>query len=111
MEIVDTIFWYNGHTEHTSFAVTNIGKQDIILGFTWLQEHNLEIDWQTWKVVMSQCPDKCHKCRTDIQKQRQEQRKVDCLVQVCHSGPHPLLLEEESEELDSDDLDSEVVSL
>ena len=53
MGIVDTILWYDGHTECMSFAVTSLGKQDIILGFTWLQEHNLEIDWQTWKVVMS----------------------------------------------------------
>ena len=80
----------------------------------WLQEHNPEIDWQTRKVVMSQCPDKCHMCRMDIRKQQQEQQKVDCLVQVCCSGPHPLLLEEDlegSEESDSDDLDSEVISL
>ena len=49
--------------------------------------------------------------RIDIQKQQQEQWKVDCLVQVCHSGPHPLLLEEELEDLDSDDSDSKVVSL
>ena len=110
-EIVDTILRYNGHMEHTSFVVTNLGKQDIILGFTWLQEHNPEIDWQTQKVVMSRCLDKCHTCRTDIWKQRQEQRKVDRLVQVCHSGPHLLLLEEDLEELDSNDLDSKVVSL
>ena len=53
MEIIDTILQYNGHTERMSFAVTNLRKQDIILGFTWLQEHNPEIDQQTWKVVMS----------------------------------------------------------
>ena len=69
MEIVDTILRYNGHMECTSFAVTNLGKQDVILRFTWLQEHNLEIDWQTRKVVMSQCLDKCHTCRMDVQKQ------------------------------------------
>ena len=110
-EIIDTILWYNGHMECTSFAVTNLGKQDIILRFTWLQEHNLEIDWQTWKVVMSWCPDKCHMCRTDIWKQRQEQWKVDRLVQVCRSSPYLLLSEEESEESDSGDSDSEVISL
>ena len=109
--IVNTILQYNGHMEHTSFTVTNLRKQDIILRFTWLQEHNLEIDWQTWKVVMSQCPDKCHTCRMDMRKQQQEQQKVDCFVQVCCSGPHPLLSEEESEESDSGDLDSKVVSL
>ena len=69
MEIVDMILRYNGHMECTSFAVTNLGKQDVILGFTWLQEHNLEIDWWTWKVVMSRCLDKCHTCRMDVQKQ------------------------------------------
>ena len=52
-EIVDVNLCYKGHTECTSFTVTSLGKQDIILGFTWLQEHNLEIDWQTWEVVMS----------------------------------------------------------
>ena len=69
MEIVDMILWYNGHMERTSFVVTNLRKQDVILGFTWLQEHNAEIDWWTWKVVMSQCLDKCHMCRMDVQKQ------------------------------------------
>ena len=47
----------------------------------------------------------------DVWKQQQGQQKVDCLVQVCCSGPHLLLSEEELEELDSDDSDSEVVSL
>ena len=35
-EIVDAILQFNDHSEHTSFAVTSLGKQDIILGFTWL---------------------------------------------------------------------------
>ncbi|KAG6882323.1 hypothetical protein C0995_014986, partial [Termitomyces sp. Mi166 len=30
---------------HAIFAVTSLGKQDMILGFTWLQEHNAEINW------------------------------------------------------------------
>ncbi|KIP03682.1 hypothetical protein PHLGIDRAFT_121380 [Phlebiopsis gigantea 11061_1 CR5-6] len=29
----------------TKFYVTKIGKQDIILGMTWLQENNPNIDW------------------------------------------------------------------
>ena len=47
MEIVDANLRYEGHTERTSFAVTSLGKQDIILGLTWLQEHNPEINWRT----------------------------------------------------------------
>ena len=62
IEIVDVILHFNGHSERTTFSVTNLGRQDIILGFTWLEEHNLEIDWQTQKVSMSHCPSKCHTC-------------------------------------------------
>ena len=47
------ILWVDGHTKRTVFAVANLGKQDLILGFTWLEEHNPEIDWQTCKVKMS----------------------------------------------------------
>ena len=46
MEIVDAILHLDGHSERTAFAATSLGKQEIILGFTWLAEHNLEIDWQ-----------------------------------------------------------------
>ena len=52
-EIIDVILHYEGHMERTSFTVTSLGKQDIILGFTWLQEHNPEINWWTWEVAMS----------------------------------------------------------
>src|SRR3981189_2310334 len=46
-EIADVILRYKGHAERTQFAVTSLGKQSMILGFTWLHEHNPEIDWQT----------------------------------------------------------------
>jgi len=31
---VDAILCMNGHSKRTNFAVTNIGKQNLILGFT-----------------------------------------------------------------------------
>jgi hypothetical protein len=55
-EIADVILCYKGHAERTQFAVTSLGKQNMILGFTWLREHNPEIDWQTKEVRMSRCP-------------------------------------------------------
>ena len=75
MEIVDAILQFNDHSEHTSFAVTSLGKLDIILGFTWLQEHNLEIHWQTREVTMSHCPDKCHTCQTEVVEEQRVHRK------------------------------------
>ena len=79
-EIVDAILRYEGETEHTSFAVTSLGKQDIILGFTWLQEHNPEINWWTQEVAMSRCPARCHMCQSDARKERQEHQRVERFI-------------------------------
>ena len=50
IKIVDAILHFDDHSERKTFTVTNLGRRDIILRFTWLKEHNPEIDWQTQKV-------------------------------------------------------------
>jgi len=45
-EVVDMIMTYNRHSEHILLAVTRLGKQSMILGFTWLDKHNLEINFR-----------------------------------------------------------------
>jgi hypothetical protein len=42
--IVDVVLWYKGHTERAQFTVTSLGKQDLIVGYTWLCEHNPKVD-------------------------------------------------------------------
>jgi hypothetical protein len=49
-ETADVILCYKGHAEQTQLAVTSLGKQSMILRFTWLREHNPEINWQTKEV-------------------------------------------------------------
>ena len=39
----------NGRTINTTLLITGLGKQKIILGFPWLNEHNPDIDWKTGK--------------------------------------------------------------
>ena len=39
-EVVNAILRFEEHTEQTTFAVTSLGSQAVILGFTWLEEHN-----------------------------------------------------------------------
>ena len=39
-EVVDVIMTYNGHSERLLLAVTRLGKQSMILGFSWLAKHN-----------------------------------------------------------------------
>ena len=69
-EVVDTILCFEDHTERTTFAVTSLGSQAVILGFTWLEEHNPKIDWQTWNVRRSRCPKKCQTCRKEVNAER-----------------------------------------
>ncbi|KAI0058281.1 hypothetical protein BV25DRAFT_1790333, partial [Artomyces pyxidatus] len=36
----------NGHTSNVRFYVTDIGREEMILGLPWLKEHNPNIDWK-----------------------------------------------------------------
>jgi len=42
---VDVILCYKDHSEWVQFTVMGLRKQDAILGYTWLREHNPEVDW------------------------------------------------------------------
>ncbi|KAG5736025.1 hypothetical protein E4T56_gene18331 [Termitomyces sp. T112] len=71
--VVDLVLYYKDHSEQATFAVTSLGKQDMILEFTWLHEHNPEIDWT-----------KKEACK--------EQRAKACecaAVHACHAGHLP----------------------
>jgi len=47
------------HAEKLWCAVTCLGKVPLILGHTWLQKHNPDIDWVTGKVNLTRCPPEC----------------------------------------------------
>ena len=71
MEVVSLILRYKNHSEQTTFCVTGLGKQKLILGHSWLRKHNPEIDWNTGKVQISRCPPRCCSgCQDEL---RQEQ--------------------------------------
>ena len=44
--VVDVVMTYDGHSECILLAVTRLGKQSMILGFTWLKKHNLDISFR-----------------------------------------------------------------
>ena len=50
---------YLGHREELTAEVTNLGKNSLILGYTWLQKHNPTIDWQTGVIKFTRCPRSC----------------------------------------------------
>jgi len=52
-EVVDVVLHYKTHSERTLLTVSSLGKQNMILGYTWLKDHNPEVDWQTGEVQMN----------------------------------------------------------
>ena len=48
------------HQEELHTEVTNLRKNSLILGYTWLRKHNLTIDWEKGMVKFNWCPHSCH---------------------------------------------------
>ena len=48
-----------GHREELCAEVTNLGKNSLILGYTWLKKHNPSIDWEKGSVKFNRCPCSC----------------------------------------------------
>ena len=65
-EVVDVTLRYRRHAERILLAVTGLGKKNLILGYSWLKEHNPEVDWQTREVKLSRCPRRCEECRNEL---------------------------------------------
>jgi hypothetical protein len=55
-ELVVTI---DDHVETLTFAVTNTGSSNAILGLSWLRFHNPLVDWRTGKICFTNCPSAC----------------------------------------------------
>ena len=49
-----------GHREELCAEVTNLRKNSLILGYTWLKKHNPMIDWEKGMVKFHRCPHSCH---------------------------------------------------
>ncbi|GLB45948.1 putative retrotransposable element tf2 155 kda protein type 1-like [Lyophyllum shimeji] len=88
-EVVDLVLRYNGHSERVVFAVTDLGEQDMILGYTWLKEHNPEIDWAAGTVSMSRCPARCQTCREEVKVERKARNKTHAAIRACRSSGVP----------------------
>jgi len=55
-EVIDVVLCYKIHSERTLLAVSSLRRQNMILGYTWLKDHNPEVNWQTKEVQMNRCP-------------------------------------------------------
>ena len=52
-EAINLIVQYKGHKSRSKFYVSSVGHKAIVLGHTWLAEHNPDINWCTGKVKLT----------------------------------------------------------
>ena len=55
----DVTITYQGHKEQVTMEITDLGWNQMILGYMWLKYHSPEIDWETGTIKMTQCPKMC----------------------------------------------------
>ena len=81
---VDVIIRYEGHQEQAMAEVTDLGKNQLILGYTWLKKHNPTIDWTSGKVMMNRCPRSCSKEESSFV--RRCQKEEEEAAYIAHSA-------------------------
>jgi len=83
-EVVDVIMTYNQHSKYILLAVTQLGKQSMILGFTWLDKHNPEINFRTRSVKMTRClPCCCISCQTEHKVEQNAKKEDAAQINTC----------------------------
>jgi len=98
-EVVDVIMTYERHSERILLAVTRLGKQSMILRFTWLDKHNPEIDFRARSVKMTRCLlCCCVGCQADCKAERNARREDTERINTCRTGPFPAFVEDADEE-------------
>jgi len=97
-EVVDVVLRYKTHSERTFLAVSSLGRQNMILGYTWLKDHNPEVNWQTREVQMNRCPPQCKGYRVIQKKQASRKRMETRALNVCQSRPFLEYVEDSEED-------------
>ena len=86
-EVVHLILHHKNHLEWTVFAVTGLRKQKLLLGHSWLRNHNPEIDWVKGEVKMYRCPPCCcSSCRDELHQERIIQKAKAKRMDICSAG-------------------------
>ena len=75
-EVVDVVLRYKTHSERMLLAVSRLGKQNLILGYDWLKDHNLKIDWEKGEVEMTRCPLRCEGGHA-LRKEQTHQKRIE----------------------------------
>ena len=72
---MDVVLRYKTHSEKMLLAVSGLGKQNLILGYDWLKNHNPKIDWEKGEVEITRCPLHCEGGRA-LRKEQTCQKRI-----------------------------------
>jgi hypothetical protein len=98
-EVVGLIVRYKNHSEKAYFTVANLGSQKVIMGHTWLQKHNPDINWATGDVSMSRCSGTCCSgCKEELRKERRTRKLEARRISTCSEGEAPALLPDDQDD-------------
>ena len=75
-KVVDVVLHYKTHSKRMLLAVSELGKQSLILGYDWLKDHNPKIDWEKGEVEITHCPLWCEGgCA--LRKEQTRQKRIE----------------------------------
>ena len=86
------IMIHKGYREKVTFEICDLGKVNLIIGYTWLKEHNLENNWNTGEIEFTQCPSECNMAKP-------EKKKAACKT---HAFKYKASVEEVDDEEDEE---------
>jgi hypothetical protein len=107
-KVVDAVMSYKGHSEQILFTMTQLGKQSMILGFTWLKKHNPKINFHTQTVKMSKCLLQCCVgCQMEQRDEQKAKKEDDQWINTCQTSPLLAFVEDMDDEDDEFKLEPE----
>ena len=78
-------------------TISSLGKQKLILSYTWLKDQNPKVDWKKGKVCITCCLPQCEGYCTLWKEQTLKKRQEVQAMQYYWTGPLSLLDKEEKE--------------
>lgn len=56
---IDLVLEIQDHREHATFIITRLSGVRVILGHSWLKQHNPRINWRKGRLTLTRCPSAC----------------------------------------------------
>ena len=98
-QYAEIVIDFQGHREKVVAEITDLGRHQMILGYTWLKHHGPDIDWETGQVKMTRCP---WTCRV-LQGMSPLEQSIDMLDQNGLRTIHAIKKEQEQSEVPKPD--------